>query len=508
MCTTTRTRCLKHDTWAQDRYGSAGWLPGSAGPSRASRFVDTPSRCWDGPQGAWKAEYWVGRVAYCVQFLTSMRTPQALFPLLGLLAVACINLPGIEEPPPPSVPDGGTPMDGGSDGGPQPGLPDGGVDQTAPAVIRTSPPNGATRVPLDSTVEVDFSEEMSASTLRVTSVPAAGFTLESWAPELRRAVFRAAASLEQDRQYTLSVEGKDLAGNALLTAYLFSFTTLGPTPDTTRPTLVGFSPASNSKGNPRNVTLKLTFSEPMNKASVEGALITSQNFRGTPTWNTAGTEVIYTPTTELPYGDIVLWNLDLIATDLAGNMLAQAYGNGFQIIQLVVYSIPKSPVTLLVSSRTPGQPNPWSLGDDSDNYPYQGFVTFSLNDLMNNTGCNTQSAVQSAVLSWSYLEPGTGPFTSLGKFLVDPVKYGSNTDNNTLYTTPSIGTPLSLSYQDLNVQSGKTNLPVTAMVLARWSEQAVQFRLKFESTTDNDNVADVLEIDRDTFILNVSCEHL
>ena len=506
MCTTARTRCLKHDTWAQDSPGSADWLPGSAGPSQASRFVDTPSRFWDGPQSAWKGACWVSGVAYSVQFRTSMRTSQALFPLLGLLAVACINLPGIEEPP-PSVPDGGTPMDGGSDGGPQPGPPDGGVDQTAPAVIRTSPPNGATRVPLDSTVEVDFSEEMSASTLRVTSVPAAGFTLQSWTPELRRAVFRAAASLEQDRQYTLSVEGKDLAGNALLTAYLFSFTTLGPTPDTTRPTLVGFSPASNSTGNPRNVNLKLTFSEPMNKASVEQAFSSSQNFVGTPSWNATGTEISFAPATTLSHGALVNWSLDPSATDLAGNTAAMNYSGLFRVIQLVVYSIPKSPVTLLAGSRPPTQQNPWHIGDDSDNFTYHGFVTFFLSDLINNTGCNTQSAVQSAALGWSYSDPGISPFASLGKLLVDPVNYGSNTDNNTLYTTPSIGTPLALSSQELNVQSGKTNIPVTAMVLARWSGQAVQFRLKFESTTDNDNVADVLEVDRDTFILNVSCEH-
>ncbi len=198
-----------------------------------------------------------------------MPTYKSLYPLVGLLAVACINLPDIDDPL-PEVPsadggDGGTSTDGGGDGGPQPGPTDGGVDQTAPAVIRTSPPNGATRVPLDSAVEVDFSEEMMASTLRVSSVPAVTFTLSSWAPELRRAVFTASAPLEQDRQYTLSVEGADLAGNPLLSAHLFTFKTLGPTPDTTRPTLVAFSPAHNSKGNPRNVNLKFTFSEPMDR---------------------------------------------------------------------------------------------------------------------------------------------------------------------------------------------------------------------------------------------------
>jgi hypothetical protein len=435
-----------------------------------------------------------------------MRTPQALFPLLGLLAVACINLPGIEDPP-PSVPDGGTPMEGGSDGGPQPGPTDGGVDQTAPAVIRTAPPNGATRVPLDSTVEVDFSEEMSASTLRVTSVPAAGFTLQSWTPELRRAVFRASASLEQDRQYTLSVEGKDLAGNALLTAYLFSFTTLGPTPDTTRPTLVGFTPAHNSKGNPRNVTLKLTFSEPMNKASVEGALITSQSFRSTATWNAAATEVAFAPMTDIPYGDNVIWNLDQAATDLAGNMLDRGYGNDFRIIQRVAYLLSyDSSTSLLASTQTPAQQNPWPIGDGSNNLPYHGFVSFLLYGFSGTTGCNS-SGVKSAVLSWTYADPGLSPFNSLGRFLVDPVNYGSNTNNNDLYTTPGIGTPLALNYQDFNVQSGSTNIPVTVMVLERWNDQFVQFRLKFEYSTDNDGVADRLLIDRNTLALSITCEH-
>jgi len=434
-----------------------------------------------------------------------MPTLRAYLPLLGLLAVACINLPDIDEARPPAA-DGGTSMDGGSDGGSQPGPTDGGVDQTAPAVIRTSPPNGATRVPLDTTVEVDFSEEMMASTLRVTtSVTGVTFTLVSWTPELRRAVFSASAPLEQDRQYTLSVEGKDLAGNALLSAYLFTFTTVGPTPDTTRPTLVSFSPAHGSKGNPRNVNIKFTFSEPMNKASVEQAFTSSANFQGTSSWNAAGTEVSFAPTTALAYGEPVIWSIVTGAADTAGNALTTGNTGTFNIIRLVDYTIPISPVTLLVSSWAPAQQNPWPIGDGTDNRPYQGFVTFSLNDLINNKNCNTPSAVKSAVLGWLY-DPGTNPFSSLGRFLVDPVNHGSSTDNNSLYMAPSLGTPLALNSQDMNVQSGNTHIPVTAMVVARWSDQYVQFRLKFESTTDNDDVSDMFLIDAGSLFLNVACE--
>jgi hypothetical protein len=444
-----------------------------------------------------------------------MLTPKLLVvPLLGLFAAACINLPDI-EPPQPGVPspdggDGGVPMDGGSDGGTQPGPTDGGADQTAPAVIRTLPPHGATRVAVDSAVEVDFSEEMMASTLRVTSVPTVTFTLSSWAPELRRAVFAASAPLAQDTQYTLSVEGKDLAGNTLPSPYLFTFTTTGPAPDTTRPTVTSSSPAQGSRGNPKNVSIKLTFSEPMNKASVEQSLTVSPpggSFTGTSTWNAASTEVTFTPATAFPHGTIVSWSLEPTSTDLAGNMLDRAYGYSFNIIQWSVFNLSPSPSdTVLVSTQTPPRQIIWPIGDDPDNLPYHGFVSFPLQPLINN-GCRMQAEVRSAVLSWPYSDPGISPFSSLGKFLVDPVNYGSNTDNNYLYTTPSIGVPLALNYQDFNVQSGTTHVPVTAMVLERWGNPFVQFRLKFEYTTDNDNGADQLLIDTANLFLNVTCEH-
>jgi hypothetical protein len=294
-----------------------------------------------------------------------MLTPKALFPLLGLLAVACINLPDIEEARPgtPSADggDGGTSMDGGSDAGALPGPTDGGVDQTAPAVIRTSPPQGATRVPLDLAVEVDFSEEMMASMLKVTSVPAATFTLASWAPELRRAVFVASAPLVEDQQYALSVEGKDLAGNALLSAYNFAFRTVGP-PDTTPPTLLLHSPAANATGVPRQSSIRLTFSEPMNQPSVEQAFsIATQEPTtvGAIVWNTAGTEVSFTPTNNFLYGSEVFWSISTAARDLEGNALAEEIRRHFTVVRTTTITLPTSRVDCaLVSTSPPPEASP------------------------------------------------------------------------------------------------------------------------------------------------------
>ncbi len=187
----------------------------------------------------------------------------------------------------------------------------------------------------------------------------------------------------------------------------------------------------------------------------------------------------------------------------------RGYEGSFNIIQRVVYTLsPDSTGTALVSTQPPSQQNPWPIGDTSNDLPYQGFANFRFDHIISHTGCNTQSAVRDVALRWPYSDPGIGPFNSLGRFLVDPVDYGLFvSNNNTLYTAPSIGTPIALQYQDFNVQSGETTIPVTEMVLSRWTNQYVQFRLKFEYTTDNDQTFDRLLVDRNNLKLNITCEH-
>jgi hypothetical protein len=440
--------------------------------------------------------------------MTPLKT---LLPLLCFLTSACISLPDIEDPLPeePSTDggfqgDGGPTTGGGSDGGSS----DGGIDQTPPTLVRTSPPNGATHVPLDSTVELEFSEEMTVSTLRLSSVPPVSFNLASWMPDSRRAVFSASSPFGQDQQYTVTVEGKDLAGNSLAGNASFAFTTEGPAPDVTPPTLVGSSPSDLASAVPRDAIIKLTFSEPMNRASVERAFsITNPEGTslGATTWNASGTEVEFTLGALLPYGTTVVWILSAEATDLAGNA-ADITSRSFRIIRLSIHTITASSSDSSMASAEPIiETTPWLIGDDSANRPYHGFASFSLYPLV--TARVTQ--ILSATLTWNYVNPGTGPFSSLGRFVVDPVYYGTFADD--AFFSPSIGTPLFLGYQDLGVTSGTTNIPVTAMVVDAWNQRAsrnnrAQFRLKFESWTDNDSTPDSLEINPDHLSLKITCE--
>jgi hypothetical protein len=354
-------------------------------------------------------------------------------------------------------------------------------------------------------VEVEFSEEMTVSTLRLTSVPTVSFTLASWVPESRRAVFSPSSPLNQDQQYAITVAGMDAAGNSLAGNQSFAFTTVSPAPDTTPPTLISSSPSYSAFGIPRDAKVKLTFSEPMNRASVEQAFrFTSPagTSIGAVTWNSSGTDVEYTPRALFPYDTEIVWYLSPEATDLAGNWFNEASGT-FRTVRLIVATLWRDVESHLASTEPIGTASPWPIGDTSSNRPIHGFASFSLQ------GLNSATQILSATLQWDYIDPGSGPFTSLGRFVVDPVSY--ETFSNDVFATPSISTPLLLGYHDLEVTSGIANIPVTAMVIDAWNHRAsryerAQFRLKFESWTDDDNSRDSLQLDRNSLFLKVTYE--
>ena len=104
-------------------------------------------------------------------------------------------------------------------------------DTTPPAVASTNPATGATSVALNATVSANFTEALDPTTVTNTS-----FTLmQGTTPVLGAAVygpgitatFTPASPLSSNLQYTatLSTSIKDLAGNALAGAFVWSFTT-------------------------------------------------------------------------------------------------------------------------------------------------------------------------------------------------------------------------------------------------------------------------------------------
>jgi len=105
------------------------------------------------------------------------------------------------------------------------------LDTTAPTVSLTAPVKGATDADVDKHVSVAFSEPMDPATINSqTFTLKKGDTLIAGKvknPSVTSASFTEADNLEPDTRYTATVTtgAKDLAGNALTSDYVWSFTT-------------------------------------------------------------------------------------------------------------------------------------------------------------------------------------------------------------------------------------------------------------------------------------------
>ena len=224
------------------------------------------------------------------------------------------------------------------------------ADITAPVVSSSAPANGATDVPVTSTVRVTFSEAMNASTisgstitLRVTATSAAVAGAVTYNAGTNTATFTPGASLAGSTGYTLAVTtgAKDVAGNSLASAFAASFTTADITP----PVVASTSPVSGSVGVLINSVVTVTFSEAMNPATINLSTITLKRGpapdveEGAVSYDAATRTATFTPTYELLYNSPYTITVTTGVTDVAGNHLASNSTATFQTIQYV-FSVP------------------------------------------------------------------------------------------------------------------------------------------------------------------------
>lgn len=203
------------------------------------------------------------------------------------------------------------------------------LDTTPPTVTSTVPANNATNVAVTGlTVSATFSEAVApASVVGTISGPldlgtatmSAGNTIATWSmPQFDDG---GVGSYAPSTLYNLTIEASDTAGNAMVMPHAFSFTTASP-PDTTPPTLVGILPNDLATGVPTNSSIVLTFSEPMNTASVTTNLRVNGSARpGTFTWNATNSTVRFSPSTNWLGNTAYTVSFFAPPTDVAGNAL-------------------------------------------------------------------------------------------------------------------------------------------------------------------------------------------
>ncbi len=221
-------------------------------------------------------------------------------------------------------------------------------DTTPPTVTSTIPVNGATNVPFNQAIGITFSEAMNPATISSTTFNLAGpggtaiAGLVTYATIGNAATFTPTVDLAPSTVFTATVTtgATDLAGNALVSNYVWAFTT-GAAPDTTPPTVVSTIPLNGALGVPINQAVSATFSEAMNPLTITsatfqlaapgGALIAA-----TIAYDPTNFIVTLTPSTPLAYNTTYTATATTGETDLAGNALTSNYVWTFTTAVLVL----------------------------------------------------------------------------------------------------------------------------------------------------------------------------
>lgn len=207
-------------------------------------------------------------------------------------------------------------------------------DTTPPTVIATMPAASATGVPTNQKVNAVLSEALDPSTVNAST-----FTLLRGTTPVLGAVLSAGTSmtltpteaLANSTVYTATITTgvKDLAGNALATAFTWTFTT-GSGPDTTAPTVILTNPANLALNVPTNTRVNATFSEAMEPSTLSTVSFTLKGPGGATVLGTVSYDALnkiatFTPSSSIAANASFTATVTTRAKDLAGNALVSNF---------------------------------------------------------------------------------------------------------------------------------------------------------------------------------------
>jgi hypothetical protein len=216
------------------------------------------------------------------------------------------------------------------------------LDQTPPSLVRTSPTNQMTTVPLNARIELLFSESIDTSRLTDASVRLkAGQTIVparlttnavAWDQPVDTLFITPLQALAANTAYTVEIDPvADLAGNLSQSAS-FSFTSGSALQDVFSGTIVSVTPTGDSVS-PASI-VRIEFSKPVSPASVSDQnvqLKVSVNSLGTAlpsTLTVSGNVVTVTPLVPMPANRFVSVNTSGVR-DMVGTLFTSS-GAGFR----------------------------------------------------------------------------------------------------------------------------------------------------------------------------------
>lgn len=283
--------------------------------------------------------------------------------------------------------------------------------------------------------------------------------------------------------------------------------------DTTPPSIMKVTPADGDKGVPADAAIVITFSEPMDRASVEAAYA-SQHLPAdavTMSWNDAGDTLTITPKQPLALAEGIgndpsiteatryeLW-VDEVATDLAGNELTGQLQLGFTTQKRMTTTLAYDPDLTRYRSSTGGLSAVGAdlrIGDNAA-LAYRGFVTFDLSTLPDGI------EIEGAALRVRQVSVIGTPF-DLGVVNATHIIYAAV--NSTAWNAAALGSMGALTSTEA---LGPRSLGVAAALAEDYTERVArlnrtQYRLEFPTATTGDGDQDNLDLAVATFEMPVT----
>ncbi len=210
---------------------------------------------------------------------------------------------------------GGDPTDTGSDAGGNGPDAGGNQDTQAPTLLSSSPSNGTTGMAVGGSFTVTFSEPMDPQSVLLELRPSVGLGGASWNAEGTSVSYAPLVELSAGVTYSVTVSGKDLAGNGLTGTNSFSFTAAAT--DTTAPTVRTTTPATGATNVSPTAAFNISFSEPMDTGTVTVDLSPTASVE--LSWDAESTTLTALAPAGLAFG--TSYTVTLNGKDVAGNAL-------------------------------------------------------------------------------------------------------------------------------------------------------------------------------------------
>ena len=258
-------------------------------------------------------------------------------------------------------------------------------DNIAPEVTDIDPAAGQSDVPVNSNITATFSEPVDASTVNSSTftvnqdgTPVSGSISYSGLTAIFNPSNNLPFGAELEAEINTGVQ--DLAGNSMTSDFNWSFTTVQ---EKTPPTIASTNPADNARNIAVETTISVTFSEPMDPASInkstfvvsEDDEIDDDQINGTISYS--GSTATFMPSRNLSFEETYTAFITTGAKDQAGNNLQNSYSWSF--------------TTSEEPDRTPPEVTSISPADNQTDVGVTTIITATFSEAMESSSINSQS---------------------------------------------------------------------------------------------------------------------